>query len=60
MRLAVFFLMVAIVAAFFGFSGMSGIVEDIGRVVFSAFVVFFLAAFIVDRLTADIMEQDRL
>lgn len=60
MRLAVFFLTVALIAAFFGFSGLTGIVEDIGKVVFSAFAVFFLAAFIIGQLTAEIMEQDRL
>jgi len=59
MSWTLFFLVVAIVAAFFGFSGLTGMVEDIGKVVFSLCTILFLATFIFERLITEIRDEAR-
>jgi uncharacterized membrane protein YtjA (UPF0391 family) len=42
LRLALFFLVVSIVAAIFGFGGISAAAADIARILFFIFIVVFL------------------
>jgi len=43
LRWALFFLVISLVAALFGFTGISAAAADIARILFFIFVVIFLA-----------------
>jgi uncharacterized membrane protein YtjA (UPF0391 family) len=47
LRLALFFLVVSLVAALFGFGGISAAAADIARILFFVTIVVFLALLIV-------------
>jgi uncharacterized membrane protein YtjA (UPF0391 family) len=42
LRLALFFLVVSLIAALFGFGGISAVAADIARILFFIFIVVFL------------------
>ena len=46
LRLALFFLVISIVAAVFGFGGISAAAADIARVLFFIFIVIFVVVLI--------------
>jgi uncharacterized membrane protein YtjA (UPF0391 family) len=46
LRLALFFLVVSIVAAVFGFTGIAAATADIARILFFIFIVVFVALLI--------------
>lgn len=46
LRWALFFLVISLVAALFGFTGISAAAADIARILFFIFVVIFLALLI--------------
>ena len=46
LRLALVFLLVSILAAVFGFGGISGAAADMARILFFIFVVLFAVSFI--------------
>ena len=47
LRLALFFLVISLVAALFGFGGISAAAADIARILFFVTIVIFLALLIV-------------
>jgi uncharacterized membrane protein YtjA (UPF0391 family) len=47
LKLALFFLVVSLVAALFGFTGISAAAAGIARILFFVFIVIFLALLIV-------------
>jgi len=51
---ALFFFVIAIVAAFFGFGGIAGTAASIAQLLFIVFVVLFLAALIFGRRATDL------
>ncbi len=46
LRFAIFFLVIALVAAILGFGGIAGALTGIAKIVFYLFVVLFLASLI--------------
>jgi uncharacterized membrane protein YtjA (UPF0391 family) len=46
LRLALFFLVVSIIAAVFGFTGIAAATADIARILFFIFIVVFVALLI--------------
>lgn len=44
---AIFFFLVALVAALFGFGGVAAVASDIGQILFFVFAVLFLASIVV-------------
>lgn len=47
---AIFFFIVAIVAAVFGFGGIAGMAVGIAKLLFAVFIVLFLATLVVSLL----------
>ncbi len=47
LRWAIFFFLVAIVAALFGFGGLAATASQIGQIIFFVFVVLFIATLVV-------------
>ena len=47
---AVTFLVIALVAALFGFGGVAGVATDMARTLFFVFIVLFLLSLVVPRL----------
>lgn len=43
------FLVVAIVAAFFGFGGIAGTATDIAKILFSVFLILFFVSLVLGR-----------
>ena len=56
LRWAVIFLVVALIAALFGFGGIAGVSMDAAKILFFVFLVLFVVSLIVgDRATRDIV-----
>ena len=49
LRMAVVFLVVAIIAAIFGFGGIAAVATDFAKILFFVFLVLFLVALILGR-----------
>jgi uncharacterized membrane protein YtjA (UPF0391 family) len=43
------FLVIAIIAAFFGFGGIAGTATDFARILFGAFLILFLVSLLLGR-----------
>jgi len=50
LRLAILFLVIALIAALFGFGGIAGAATDIARILFFVFLVLFLASLLFGSL----------
>ena len=55
LRLALFFLVVSIVAALFGFTGIAVAAAGIARVLFFVFVIVFLALLIAGLMAGSVL-----
>jgi uncharacterized membrane protein YtjA (UPF0391 family) len=55
LRWALLFLVVAIIAALFGFGGVAGISVDIARILFFVFLVLFVVSLLLGRRTGDVV-----
>ena len=51
LRLALFFLVVSIIAAVFGFGGISAAAADIARILFFIFIVIFVVLLVAGLMT---------
>lgn len=49
LRWAILFLVLAIVAAIFGFGGVAAVATEAARLLFFAFLVLFIAALVLNR-----------
>jgi len=59
LRLAILFLVIALIAALFGFGGIAGAATDIARILFFVFLVLFLASLLFGSLPALRRPPDR-
>ncbi len=55
LRLALFFLVVSLVAALFGFTGIAVATAEIARILFFVFVVIFLALLIAGLMAGSVL-----
>jgi uncharacterized membrane protein YtjA (UPF0391 family) len=55
LRAALLFLIVAIIAAVFGFGGIAGVSVDFARILFFVFLILFVVSLVMGRRTSDVV-----
>src|ERR1700760_101063 len=60
LRLALLFLVISLVAALFGFGGISAAAADIARILFFIFIVIFLVLLVAGLMAGSTLFENRL